>query len=87
MVIDLVGGSPTNRSAVESVMTCTFLTDPYFEEEGVLFSALWGWPMMGMMKESGDKYSSQILSVLIEDDELVVTGIEDSTESIKGAMV
>ncbi|HIP47074.1 MAG TPA: alanine dehydrogenase, partial [Campylobacterales bacterium] len=36
VVIDLVGGSETNRSAVESVLSCTFLTEPHFIKEEVI---------------------------------------------------
>jgi alanine dehydrogenase len=66
VVIDLVGGSSSNRSPVEDVIECTYLTNPHFERDGVLFSALWGWPMLGMMKESAVRYSGQILDILIE---------------------
>ncbi len=38
VVIDLVGGSPTNRSPVEPVLSCTFLTDPSFVRDGVTIS-------------------------------------------------
>ncbi len=71
VVIDLVGGSPTNRSPVENVMSCTFLTDPVFVEDGVSISSLWGWPMMGMMRETAIRYSGQILDVLIGRERLV----------------
>jgi len=71
VVIDLVGGSAVNRSAVEAVIDCTFLTDPYFIKEGVTVSALWGWPMMGMVQESVLKYSSQITDVLVKDEKLI----------------
>ncbi|MCF6303602.1 MAG: hypothetical protein L3J13_10490, partial [Devosiaceae bacterium] len=52
VIIDLVGGSKTNRSPVEPVMECTFLTKPHFEQDGVTIAALWGWPMLGMMRET-----------------------------------
>ena len=64
VVIDLVGGSPTNRSPVEAVMSCTYLTDPHFVREGVTVAALWGWPMLGMMRETAITYSGQIVDVL-----------------------
>lgn len=86
-VIDLVGGSATNRSPVEPVIACTFLTDPHFEQDGIFVSALWGWPMMGMMKESAVKYSEQILDVLVNDDQLLYTGIENPSKPIQGAIV
>ena len=62
-----MGGSPVNRSAVEDVVECTFLTEPHFTRGGVYFSSLWGWPMMGMMEESARRYSGQVLEVLIGD--------------------
>ncbi|RLA69797.1 MAG: alanine dehydrogenase, partial [Epsilonproteobacteria bacterium] len=40
VVIDLVGGSETNRSAVESVLSCTFLSEPHFVQDEVTVSAL-----------------------------------------------
>ncbi|MCD6173061.1 MAG: hypothetical protein J7J96_04620 [Sulfurimonas sp.] len=86
VVIDLVGGSETNRSAVESVLSCTFLTEPHFIKEEVTVSALWGWPMLGMMKESAIKYSSQIVDVLIKQ-EKVIEGIENLTTGVKRALV
>lgn len=86
VVIDLVGGSETNRSAVESVLSCTFLTEPHFVKEEVTISALWGWPMLGMMRESAIKYSSQIVDVLIKK-EKVIEGIEDLTVGVKRALV
>jgi alanine dehydrogenase len=86
VVIDLVGGSPTNRSPVEAVMSCSFLTDPYFVQEGVLVSALWGWPMMGMMRETAIRYSGQIVDVLIGHDKLA-DGLEHLTQSVQRALV
>ncbi|MBU0504832.1 MAG: alanine dehydrogenase [bacterium] len=85
-VIDLVGGSPTNRSPVEPVLNCTFLTDPYFVQDDVLISALWGWPMMGFLKETAIKYSSQILKALTSEDKLIETGLENANISIKNAV-
>ena len=86
VVIDLVGGSATNRSAVENVIECTYLTDPYFEEDGVLFSALWGWPMMGFMRETAIKYSGQITDILIGDDKFV-NGLNEMTPGVEQALV
>ena len=86
VVIDLVGGSETNRSAVESVLSCTFLTEPHFVKEEVTVSALWGWPMLGMMKESAVKYSSQIVDVLIKR-EKVIEGLDNLTTGIERALV
>ena len=86
VVIDLVGGSETNRSAVESVLSCTFLTEPHFIKEEVTVSALWGWPMLGMMRESAIKYSSQITDVLIGREKLI-EGIDTLTPGVKRALV
>jgi alanine dehydrogenase len=85
-VIDLVGGSPTNRSPVEPVLNCTFLTDPYFVQDNVLVAALWGWPMMGFMKETAIKYSSQIFNVLTAEDKLLETGVTQANEPIRKAV-
>ena len=86
VVIDLVGGSETNRSAIEPVLNCTFLTAPSFVQDGVTVSALWGWPMLGMMKESAIKYSSQVVDVLINT-EKVIEGLEDLSTGVKRALV
>ena len=37
VVIDLIGGSASNRSPVENIIECTYMTQPYFKEDGVLF--------------------------------------------------
>jgi hypothetical protein len=86
VVIDLVGGSPTNRSPVESVTACTFLTNPHFVEEGVTISSLWGWPMMGMMRETAIRYSNQITDVLIGREKLI-TGLGALAPGVKKALV
>lgn len=86
VVIDLVGGSATNRSAVENVIECTYLTDPYFEEDGILFSALWGWPMMGFMRETAIKYSGQIAEILLGDDRFI-DGLESMSPGVEKALV
>lgn len=86
VVIDLVGGSATNRSAVENVIECTYLTDPYFEEDGILFSALWGWPMMGFMRETAIKYSGQIADILIGEDKLI-NGLDNLAAGVEKALV
>ncbi len=86
VVVDLVGGSASNRSAVENVIECTYLTDPYFVEDGVYFSALWGWPMMGFMRETAIRYSAQILDVLIHREKLLY-GMEHLTPGVRRALV
>ncbi|NQZ50913.1 MAG: alanine dehydrogenase [Moritella sp.] len=86
VVIDLVGGSATNRSPVEPVISCSFLTQPYFVQDGVLISSLWGWPMMGMMRETATRYSGQIVDVLIGDEKLI-DGLDKLTPGVKIALV
>ena len=86
VVIDLVGGSPTNRSPVEAVISCSFLTAPYLVQDGVFVSALWGWPMMGMMRETAIRYSGQIVEVLIGQEQLI-DGIKDLAPAIRPALV
>jgi len=86
VLIDLIGGSATNRSPVEPVIECTYLTDPHFEQDGVLVSALWGWPMMGMMRETAIRYSGQIIDVLLNDEKLI-EGISDLPPGVKPALV
>ena len=86
VVIDLVGGSPTNRSPVEAVISCSFLTAPYLVQDGVFVSALWGWPMMGMMRETAIRYSDQIVEVLIGQEQLI-DGIKDLAPAIRPALV
>ncbi|GAW96740.1 MULTISPECIES: alanine dehydrogenase [Colwellia] len=86
VVIDLVGGSPTNRSPVEAVLSCSFLTAPYFVQDGVLVSSLWGWPMMGMMRETAIRYSGQIVEVLIGKEKLI-EGLGKLSPGVKAALV
>jgi alanine dehydrogenase len=86
VVIDLVGGSATNRSAVENVIECTYMTNPFFVEDGILFSALWGWPMMGFMRETAIKYSSQITEILLGEDNLI-SGLNSLAPGVERALV
>ena len=86
VVIDLVGGSETNRSPVEAVLTCTFLTEPHFVKDEVTISALWGWPMMGMMRASAIKYSGQIVDVLTARERLLA-GLDHLAPGVKRALV
>ena len=86
VVIDLVGGSPTNRSPVEAVLSCSFLTDPSFVQDGVTVSSLWGWPMLGMMRETAIKYSGQIVEVLTGTERLI-DGFENLAPGVQRALV
>lgn len=86
VVIDLVGGSPTNRSPVEAVHSCSFLTKPYFVQDGVIISALWGWPMLGMMHETTLRYSRQIVDVLVKN-ECLIDGLKHLMPGVQRALV
>ncbi len=86
VVIDLVGGSETNRSPVEPVISCSFLTDPHFVQDGVTVSALWGWPMMGMMRETAIRYSGQIRDVLLGPEQLLA-GLDQLAPGVSRALV
>jgi hypothetical protein len=85
VVIDLVGGSKQEPSAVEVIRECTFLDDPYFEHDGVLFAALWGWPMMYMMRESSDAYSEQIADLFVGDPDFLIKGFQHAALGVKRA--
>lgn len=86
VVIDLVGGSETNRSPVEPVIACSFLTEPHFVQDGVTVSALWGWPMMGMMRETAIRYSGQIADVLVGRERLI-DGLGELAPGVSRALV
>jgi len=86
VVIDLVGGSPTNRSPVEPVLACTFLNDPHFVQDGISVSALWGWPMLGMMRETAIIYSAQVVDVLTGEERLI-DGLGQLTPGVERALV
>ena len=86
VVIDLVGGSASNRSPVEAVASCSFLIEPHFVQDGVTVSALWGWPMMGMMRETAIRYSGQIVDVLIGHEKLI-DGLHSLKPGVQRALV
>ena len=86
VIIDLVSGSETNRSGVEAVISATFLTDPYFLQDEVTVSSLWGWPMMGMNRESTKKYSKQIVEVLMGRERLL-EGLDALSPGVRRAFV
>lgn len=86
VVIDLVGGSKQEPSAVEAIRECTFLDDPYFELGGVFFSALWGWPMMYMMRESSDAYSEQITDLFVGEPDFLIKGFHKATLGVTRAL-
>ena len=86
VTIDLIGGSATNRSPVEAVIACSFLTDPNFVQDGVTVSSLWGWPMLGMMRETAIRYSGQITDVLLGYEKLV-DGLGELKPGVRRALV
>ncbi len=86
VVIDLVGGSRTTRGSIENIMDNTFPEDPYFIENEIAFSALWGWPMMGMARESCLRYSRQVVEVLLGEDRLI-DGLSALVPGVRRALV
>jgi len=67
-------------------MSCSFLTEPSFEQDGVTISSLWGWPMLGMMKETAIKYSGQITEVLTGTERLI-DGLDNLSAGVQRALV
>jgi alanine dehydrogenase len=86
VVVDLVGGSATNRGAVEPIIECTSPADPYFVVDGVYLASVWGWPLVGFAKESMERYSEQILRMLLAD-ERVLDGFRTPPDGIRAALV
>src|SRR5471030_2015959 len=71
VIVDLIGGSPVNRSPVEPITQMTYPDAPDFERNGRWYSAVWGWGILGKARETAEQYSRQILSVLLTDEKLV----------------
>lgn len=86
VVIDLVGGSAVNRTAIEPIVECTHPGDPYIIKDGVYLASVWGWPLMGFQKESVVRYSQQIIQVLLFDERLV-DGLATAPDNILQALV
>ena len=86
VIVDLVGGSASNRGAIEPIVECTTPDDPYFVVEGVYLSSVWGWPLVGFAKESMERYSEQILRMLLLE-ERVLDSLEHAPEGIRNALV
>ncbi len=68
VIVDLVGGSASNRGAVEPIIECTAPTDPHTLRDGVYLSSVWGWPLVGFARESMERYSDQILRMLLTEE-------------------
>ncbi len=86
VVIDLVGGSRANRTAIEPIVECTYPSDPYIVKDGVYLASVWGWPLMGFQKESVEQYSQQIIRVLLFDENLI-NGLAAAPDNILQALV
>jgi len=86
VVVDLVGGSASNRGAVEPIVECSTPDDPYAVVDGVYLASVWGWPLVGFAKESMERYSDQILSMLLFE-ERVLDGLEGAPDGIRRALV
>ncbi|MCA6090797.1 hypothetical protein LE181_01190 [Streptomyces sp. SCA3-4] len=86
VVVDLVGGCATNRTAVEPIVECTYPADPYTVRNGVCLASVWGWPLMGFQKESVECYSRQIVQVLLHDEQLI-NGLGAAPPGILQALV
>jgi alanine dehydrogenase len=86
VVVDLVGGSASNRGAVEPIVECTSPSNPYVVADGVYLASVWGWPLIGFAKPSMERYSEQIMRMLLFD-ERVLDGLEGAPESIRRALV
>jgi hypothetical protein len=86
VVVDLVGGSASNRGAVEPIIECTSPADPVVVVKGVYLSSVWGWPLVGFAKESMERYSDQILRMLLFDERLL-DGWEHVPEGVRRALV
>ena len=54
--------------------------------DGVYLSSVWGWPLVGFARESMERYSEQILRMLLLE-ERILDGLEDAPEGIRAALV
>jgi hypothetical protein len=62
------------------------MDDPHFVQDGVTVSSLWGWPMMGMMRETAVRYSGQIRDVLLGPERLI-RGLHHLAPGVQRALV
>ena len=62
------------------------MDNPHFMQDGVAVSSLWGWPMMGMMRETAQRYSGQIRDVLLGPEQLL-RGLGHLTPGVARALV
>ncbi len=86
VVVDLVGGCATNRTPVEPIVECTHPADPYIVRDGVCLASVWGWPLMGFQRESVERYSRQIVRVLLGEEQLI-NGLAAAPPGVQRALV
>ncbi|GHG47255.1 hypothetical protein [Streptomyces griseocarneus] len=86
VVVDLVGGCATNRTAVEPIVESTHPSRPCLVRHGVYLASVWGWPLLGFAKESAERYSRQITDVLLARERLI-DGLASAPENILRALV
>ncbi|MFI9202089.1 hypothetical protein [Streptomyces sp. NPDC053048] len=86
VVVDLVGGCATNRTAVEPIVESTHPADPYLVKHGVYLASVWGWPLLGFGRASVERYSRQITRVLLTDEQLI-NGLASAPPNVLRALV
>ncbi|MEV5510009.1 hypothetical protein [Streptomyces orinoci] len=86
VIIDLVGGSVTKRTAVQPVVDATHPGEPHSVRNGVYLASVWDWPVLGFRQESVERYSRQIVQVLLHDERLV-NGLGNAPANITRALV
>ncbi|MFI9719708.1 hypothetical protein ACIHFE_08625 [Streptomyces sp. NPDC052396] len=86
VIIDLVGGSVTKRTAVQPVVDATHPGEPHSVRNGVYLASVWDWPALGFRTESVERYSRQIVHVLLHD-ECLVNGLGNAPAGITRALV
>ncbi|MEU1373602.1 hypothetical protein ABZ442_08050 [Streptomyces triculaminicus] len=86
VVVDLVGGCATNRTAVEPIVESAHPSRPCVVRHGVYLASVWGWPLLGFARESAERYSRQITDVLLADERLI-DGLAGAPAGILRALV
>ncbi|GHF26448.1 hypothetical protein GCM10010218_04110 [Streptomyces mashuensis] len=86
VVVDLVGGCPGNRTPVQPVVSSTSPLRPCVVRAGVHLASVWGWPLLGFARESAERYSAQIVRLLLEDEHLA-DGLATAPPGVRRALV
>lgn len=73
VVVDLIGGSPYQRSPIELFEWTTFLPEIHFEKDGRYFAGLWAWDMYYSMHDTTVNYSRMIKELIAGDSRYVTT--------------